>query len=388
MRRVVINHTTIFIITALLVFTIACTTKKEEKPVDSNAKKAHDVVVLTAAQRQTADIAVGKIEKKTLSGTLRVNGKLDVPPQNLVSISAPFGGFLKSTEMLQGKPVKKGEVIATMENPEYIQLQQDYLDSKSQLEFLREEYHRQEELATENVNAKKSLQQAKAAYESKEAAVNGLNAKLKMLNVDFSSLGRGEISSTIKLYSPISGFVTEVNFNIGSFVNPTDVLFKIVDATHVHAELTVFEKDIVKIRKGQKVRFTLAGDTKERMATVYLIGREISPDRTVRIHSHLDEEDANLLPGMYLTALIELENNPVDALPDDAVVEYGGRHYVFIAGKNDEFRQVEVRTGMHELGYTEITLPDTVDRATTNIVVRGAYSLLSKLKNTESETGD
>jgi len=387
MRRVS-KHTIVFFIIVSMVFTLSCTTKKEETPVDNNTKKQRDVVILTEAQRQTADIALGKVEKKTLSGTLRVNGKLDVPPQNLVSVSAPFGGFLKSTEMLQGKPVKKGEVIATVQNPEYIQLQQDYLDSKSQLEFLREEYHRQEELATENVNAKKSLQQAKAAYASKEAAVNGLHAKLKMLNIDFSALGSGDISSTINLYSPISGFVTEVNFNIGSFVNPTDVLFKIVDASHVHAELTVFEKDIVKIRKGQKVRFTLAGDTKERMATVYLIGREISPDRTVRIHSHLDEEDANLLPGMYLTALIELQNNPVDALPEDAVVDFGGRHYIFIANGKNEFRQVEVKTGMHELGYTEVTLPDTIDPAATDIVIRGAYSILAKLKNTEGDAGE
>jgi len=388
MSQVIIKYTNAFFITASIAFIMSCRAKQDEKPVDNSAKKQRDVVMLTEAQRQTSDIAFGKIEKKTLSGTLRVNGKLDVPPQNLVSISAPFGGFLKSTDMLQGKPVKKGEVIATMQNPEYIQLQQDYLDSKSQLEFLREEYHRQEDLATENVNAKKSLQQAKAAYESKEATVNGLHAKLQMLNIDFAALSKGDISSTINLYSPISGFVTEVNFNIGSFVNPTDVLFKIVDATHVHAELTVFEKDIVKIRKGQKVRFTLAGDTKERIATVYLIGREISPDRTVRIHSHLDEEDADLLPGMYLTALIELQNNPVDALPDDAVVDYGGRHYIFVTDGKNEFRQVEVKTGMHELGFTEVTLPDTIDRATTDVVTRGAYSLLSKLKNTEGETAE
>ncbi len=388
MRRVIIKHTNAIFIATSVALMMSCSAKKEERPADNNAKKQRDVVMLTNAQRQTADIALGKVEKKTLSGTLRVNGKLDVPPQNLVSVSAPFGGFLKSTDMLQGKPVKKGEMIATMQNPEYIQLQQDYLDSKSQLEFLRAEYHRQEDLAAENVNAKKSLQQAKAAYESKEATVNGLHAKLKMLNIDFSALDGGDISSTINLYSPISGFVTEVNFNIGSFVNPTDVLFKIVDATHVHAELTVFEKDIVKIRKGQKVRFTLAGDTKERIATVYLIGREISPDRTVRIHSHLDEEDADLLPGMYLTALIELQNNPVDALPDDAVVDYGGRHYIFVANGKDEFRQVEVKTGMRELGYTEVTLPDALDPVATDIVIRGAYSLLSKLKNTEGEASE
>lgn len=374
----------IFLI-GIMLLALSCREKKAEQPATDNDKKVSNAVILTAGQLKTAAITTGKIEKKTLSGTLKVNGKLDVPPQNLVSVAAPFGGFLKSTEMLQGMPVKKGEVIAIMQNPDYIQLQQDYLDNKSQLEFLEAEYHRQEELANENVNAKKSLQQARASYESKVATVSGLRSKLKILNIDFSALEHGEITSTINLYSPISGFVTEVNFNVGSFVNPTDVLFKIVDASHVHAELTVFEKDIIKIRKGQKVRFTLAGDTKERTATVYLIGREILPDRTVRIHSHLDEEDTNLLPGMYLTALIELESNPVDALPDKAIVEYGGRNYIFIATSEHEFKLMEVKIGQRELGYSEVILPESIDRSTANIVIDGAYSLLSKLKNTDGE---
>jgi len=374
----------IFILSIVLTFA-SCSVKKELPSVDDKTKKDANTVVLTNDQYKTAGVITGRIEKKTLSGTLRVNGKLDVPPQNLVSVSAPFGGFLKSTEMLQGKPVRKGEIIAIMQNPEYIQLQQDYLDSKSQLEFLEAEYHRQEELARENINAAKNLQQAKAAYLSKSAVVHGLYSKLKILNIDFASLERGEMTSTINLYSPISGFVTEVNFNIGSFVSPTDVLFKIVDASHVHAELTVFEKDIVKIKKGQKVRFTLAGSDAEKTATVYLIGREILPDRTVRIHSHLDEEDADLLPGMYLSAVIELESNPVDALPEKAVIEYGGRNYVFIATSKNEFKLVEVKTGERELGYTEVAMPDSIDRKTTNIVINGAYSLLSQLKNTDGE---
>jgi membrane fusion protein, heavy metal efflux system len=359
----------------------SCGSKKEE--TESNPILETNVVSVNEAQLKTADIQLGRIEQRNISNTLRVNGKLDVPPQNLVSISAPFGGFLKNTELLQGKSVRKGERIAIIENPEYVQFQQDYLDARSQLEFLEMEYRRQEELAKESINAQKTLQQAKASFFSKQAVVNGLHSKLALLNFDFKKLEQGEIGSVISLYAPINGYVTEVNYNIGSFVNPTDVLFKIVDTRHLHAELTVFERDVIKIKKDQRVRFVLPGDNVERFATVYLIGREIQPDRTVRIHCHLDQEDTNLLPGMYLNAVIELGNNVTDVLPDKALVDFEGKHYVFIAEKANQFRMVEVEIGTSELNYIVVALPEGYDKSTSKIVVNGAYSLLSKMKNSE-----
>lgn len=371
----------LFIITLL-----SCSAKKESAgEMEIDAVKS-DTVVLTANQFKTATIELGRIERRTLSSTLKTSGKLDVPPQNMVSVSAPFGGFLQSTEMLQGKQVRRGERIAVIQNPEYIQLQQDYIDNKSQLEFQKAEFERQEALAKENVNAQKSLQQAKASYHSKLAVVNGLHAKLKLINIDFSALDRGEIVSTINLYSPINGFITDVNFNIGSFLNPTDILFKIVDTGHLHAELTVFEKDVSRIMKGQKVRFVLAGSDVERSATVYLIGREISADRTIRIHCHLDKEETDLLPGMYLNAIIELRDHPVKALPESAVVAFEGKHYIFVEGKTPkEFQRVDVTAGVKESGFVEVTVDDSRVNDSTNVVVRGAYTLLSKIENSEEE---
>ena len=363
---------------------ISCRDKKTEAANDKPEPEA-ETITLTEGQLKTANVILAKVAMRTLSGVLKVSGKLDVPPQNIVSIAAPFGGFLVSTEMLQGKPVKKGQRIAVIQNPEYIQLQQDYIDNKSQLEYLAAEFERQETLAKENINAQKSLQQAKALYFSKVAIVNGLRAKLKLLHIDFAALERGEIVSSISLTSPINGFITEVNFNIGTFLSPTDILFRIVDTSHLHAELTVFEQDAVKIKEGQKVRFMLSGSGEERLATVYLIGREISTDRTVRIHSHLDKEETNLLPGMYLNAVIELESTPVKTLPEDAVVSFEGRQYVFVPGANrSEFKKVEVTTGIKEFGYVQIDFLENLADSST-IVVGGAYSLLSKMKNSDEE---
>ncbi len=365
----------------------ACTTRPSE--TSEAPAKAEDLrtVQVSNDQYKLVGIATGHIGMKALSGAIKVNGLLDVPPQNLVSISAPMAGFVKSTELLQGMKVTKGQVIAVLQNPEYIQLQQDFLDSKSQLEYLDAEYRRQQDLAKDNVNSQKSLQQAKAQYESMMARTAGLKARLLLLGIRAEGLTSETIQNTISVQSPITGYVTRVNVNIGMYVNPIDVMFRIVDTEHVHAELTVFEKDVPQIRIGQKVRLTLANETAERTATVYLVGREISEDRTVRIHCHLDREDPDLIPGTYLKAYVEAGTRSVPSLPDDAVLSFEGGDYIFTdvstAGTH-MYKLVSVTKGTSELGYTEINLPAGVSMETP-VVIKGAYDLLAKLKNNEKE---
>jgi len=371
----------------------ACGTGEATKQSASAEEHHHEeenVVELTPEQYTTSGIQLGRVEQKALSGTIKVNGMLDVPPQNLVSISTPFPGYVKSTEMLQGMKVRKGQKIAVIEHPDFIQYQQDYLDYKSQLDYLKLEYERQQELAAENINAKKTLQKAKSEYESMRARVSGIRTRLEMMHLSIAQLEKGKIQSSISLFSPITGYVTQVNTNIGMFAGPTDILFKIADTEHLHAELTVFEKDVPKLRIGQKVRFTLANETKERMATVYLIGREISADRTVHIHCHLDQEDGQLMPGMYLKALVESGGTTVTAVPSSAIVEFQGDKYLFIeeaahpGEKSKPFRMVKVTTGVSELGFTEIITDPGTDWKSMKIVTTGAYDLLSQMKNTES----
>ncbi|UPT65589.1 MAG: efflux RND transporter periplasmic adaptor subunit [Sphingobacteriales bacterium JAD_PAG50586_3] len=371
------------ILCATLLVISACGNKEEAKEVEGHEEEAN-TVEFTPAQYKTAQIQTGSIEHKQLSKTISVSGVLDVPPQNLVSISVPLGGFLKSTELLEGSKVHKGQVIAVIENMEYIQLQQDYLDNSSQLDYLEAEYKRQVELSKNNVTAVKTMQKAKSDYESTKSKVNGLKTKLLLLHISPANALKGEFTSTVTLTSPISGYVTQINANIGSYINPTDVVVKIVDTEHLHVELTVFEKDVPKLKIGQKVRFTLANETTERTATVYLIGREISSERTVRVHCHLDKEDTELIPGMYLKAFIETGANDAIALPDKAIVGFEGKKYIFIEAAQYHFTMVEVTTGVGELGYTEVTLPKDFDM-NSKVVINGAYSLLSKLKNAEEE---
>ncbi|MBK0401876.1 efflux RND transporter periplasmic adaptor subunit [Adhaeribacter sp. BT258] len=389
----------------LILILVACngqngTNEAEKTAPETQEEAGHteeenaNAVEFTSRQYEVAGIELGKPQMKNLSQVLKVSGLLDVPPQNLVSISAPLGGFLKSTDLLQGQLVKKGSVIAVIENPEFIQLQQDYLENKSRLDYLNLELTRQKELRAANVNAAKTLQQTEAEYKSVRARVNGLKEKLAMIGISTGRIQSGNIARTAPIISPITGYVTEVNVNIGKYVNPTDELFTIADTDHLHAELTVFEKDAAKISKGQRVRFLLPNENQERTATIYLIGKAVTGDRTIRVHAHLDKEDHTLLPGTFINANIELKGNSVKALPREAVVQADGKNYIFLAKgqrkENNEvmhdFEMLEIMTGVSEDGFVEIFLPENISDST-QIVTKGAYSVLAKIKNTEEEGG-
>lgn len=371
--------------TIILLFLASCGSKQTATQKPSVPIVSGDSVAVSAEQLAASGIVVGQIENRALSGGIPVTGMLDVPPQNLVNVTVPLGGFLRSTPLLQGMRVAKGQVIAVIENPDYVQIQQDYLDTKSQVSFLAKEYERQEKLAAENVNAQKTLQKSLADLESMKARNAGLKAKLHMLGIDAGQLVPESIRSTIELRSTMSGFVSRMGTSVGAFVSPTEVMFTIVDTEHVHLELTCFERDISRIRIGQKIRFMLAYETEERTATVFLIGKEITAERTIRVHGHLDKEDTKLIPGMYVKAIIQSGAEMVPSLPDEAVLNFEDKQVIFAQVADGIFKMVPVTTGIREKGFVQISTPEGFDKTQSPIAIRNAYKLLSKLKSSEAE---
>lgn len=363
--------------------------EKEAAEAEVHAEEETNRVELTETQYKTAGVETGGFFVRKLSGTVAANGVIDIPPQNLVSISAPLGGFVRKSELLQGMKVQKGEVIAVIENPDFIPIQQDYLETRSKLEYAELEYQRQSDLSKENVNAQKALQQSASELKMLRARLAGLKERVRTAGVDLAGLEKGNITSTASLRSPISGSVTVVNVNLGKYVNPTDVMFEIVDTDHLHVELSVFEQDIPKVKLGQLVRFRVSNNpAQEDLAKVYLINQKINDDRTVRVHCHLENEDHSLLPQNFVKAVIETGANPVNALPDEAIVDFDGKTYVFIKAPKGErsFEMLEVTKGISENGFTEVKLP-AGSRESPQFVLKGAYALLSKLKNAEEEEG-
>jgi cobalt-zinc-cadmium efflux system membrane fusion protein len=365
------------------------TSAEAGKAGEKAPEKQATVATLSPAEQQTAGIRLGTVENRVLSGVLKVNGTLDAPPQNAVAVSSLLGGIVERTTLQQGARVRTGQVLATIRNPEYVQLQQDYLETSSRLEYARANYARQEELYKQEVAPQKNFQQARADYRALQAQVAAQAARLRLAGLPVG----GAMATTAPVKAPRGGYLKTVNATAGQSVTPTDVLFEIVDPTHLDVVLTIFEKDVPKVRTGQTVRYNLANDSvgSSHKATVYLIGRTVSEDRTVRVYAHLSHEDASRLPGTYVRAVVETNSATVPAVPDQAVVQFGGKPYIFIvddkpAAKGETgYRMVPVVTGVSENGYTQVTLPDEVIGSKAPVVLEGAYSLLAKLKNAEEE---
>jgi membrane fusion protein, heavy metal efflux system len=341
-------------------------------------------VTLTVEQFKNAGIVTGKMEQRLISSVLKVNGKVDVPPQNMVSVSVPLGGYLKTTHLLPGMHVNKGDVIAVMEDQQYIQLQQDYLTVKAKIGFLENEYLRQKELNQSQASSDKVYQQAEAEYRSQQVLLTSLAAKLKLAGINTNKISETNISGRVNIHSPINGFVSKVNVNIGKYVSPVEVMFELINPQDIHLALTMFEKNLDQLFIGQKViAYTNNNRDKKYHCEILLIGKDLSAEGNTEVHCHFAEYDKILVPGTYMNAEIEIKNNKAYTLPADAVVRFEGKQYVYKTVGSNQFEMTEVNVGESENGFTEIILPAKSDMSAADFVIKGAYSLLMVMKNKE-----
>ncbi|MEO6894487.1 MAG: efflux RND transporter periplasmic adaptor subunit [Ginsengibacter sp.] len=372
----------LFIIFSVLFLITSCKNNKPAEEIKST--ETGNTITLTDAQMSNAHIETGSIQQKEIASLLKVNGRIDVPPQNMVSVSVPLGGYLKSTQLLPGMHINKNEVIAVVEDNQYIQLQQDYLTAKAELSLNESEYNRQKDLNASKASSDKVFQQSQSAYETQKILIKSLEEKLKLVRINPNNLSINSISKSINVYSPIDGFVTKVNVNIGKYVTPGDVLFELVNPSDIHLNLKVFEKDLDKIFIGQPlVSYTNNNPEKKYPGDIILISKDVSPDGIIEVHCHFDNYDKNLFPGMYMNAEIELKNKMHNVLPDEAFVRFEGKEYFFENTGKNKFEMEEVEIGKSENGFTEIISDKDLSGKT--VVTKGAYTLLMSLKNTEEE---
>ncbi len=359
---------------------------KEDATVTDEHKETAVTVVLSDAQQKAIGIQLGEIQNRNLKNSLKVNGRLTLPPQNQANVSLPVGGIIKTITVTEGAFVRKGEILATVENSEFIQLQQDFLQSKSQLDFLNAEYERQKELQKENINAAKTFQLAEANYKSQLTVYKSLIQKLKLYNCNAESLTPESISNTFTVTAPIEGNIHTISINIGTFAEPNRQLFDIVDNRYLHIDLTIFEKDISKLHEGQQLTFTDANDPSHlHNATIFSINKAFeNGQQAVIAHAKIEKVSETLLPGMYIEARIDIDNSTVPSLPDGAIVSNGNDHYIFVQHNENTFRRVQVRTGTADRNFTEV-IPLEELMPNQKIVLEGAYYLLSELTKGEGE---
>ena len=369
-----------FIISVLTI--LSCGSKKEEVKAETPVDKTS--ITLSEAQVKNAGITYGRMQEREISSVLKVNGRIDVPPQNMVSISVPLGGYLKTTKLLPGMHVQKGEVIAVVEDQQYIQLQQDYLTAKAKISYLENEYLRQQDLNQSKAASDKVFQQAEADYNSQRVLITSLSEKLKLTGINVARLNESTISRSINIYSPINGYVSAVNVNIGKYVSPTEVLFELINPTDIHLALKIFEKDLDKIFIGQKLlAFTNNRPDKKYHCEVLLIGKDLTKDRNTDVHCHFEEYDKTLVPGTFMNAEIEIKNKKAMVLPEESMVRFENKYYVFIRKSGSSFEMKEIEPGNTDNGFVEILSAGNLSG--NEFVTKGAYSVLMSLKNTSEE---
>jgi membrane fusion protein, heavy metal efflux system len=348
-----------------------------------------DIVEMRYDQIKIAKIETDSLKVRYLSETLKVNGKVIVPPQNYATVSAPYGGFISSTNFLPGDRVTRGQILAVMENQEFVNLQQDYIESGNRLEYAEGEFKRHTELYKDDVYSEKNLQQVTADYNSLKAHVSALKQKLAMIGIDPARVKEENITRAATIVSPISGYIKTVNVNIGKSVSPTDVLFEIINTDKLFLELSLFEKDASAVQKGQKIRFFINNETEQHDAIIYQTAISVDADKSYKVYAGVESGCRNVLPGMYVNSVIEISGKKVPAVPSEAIVTFDDKDYIFVrAGDKEEkgiafteYRMVEIGRGMTEGGYTEVILPPGFETGRPQIVVKGAYNLLSAKKN-------
>jgi membrane fusion protein, heavy metal efflux system len=378
------------ILLGIIIYSGSCTSGNKTPVEAANVEiLPEDIVELRADQIELANVALGIVEMHSVGNILKVNGIVSVAPQNLATVCMPLGGFIKNTTLLVGNNVNKGQTLAVIENQDFVDIQQNYLEAKNKLLFAEAEFNRHTELFKDDVYSEQNLQQVTMEYKNLKAMVKSLEQKLLLIGIIPNQLMEDNISSSVNLVSPIKGFLKAVNVNVGKYVSPTDVLFEIINSDKLFLDLSLFEKDADKVISGQKLKFFINNETEEHEAVITQTGKSVSDDRTFRAYASVTSSCKNLLPGMYVNALIEETDTKVTTLPSDAIVSFADKDYIFVFEKEKEekgkqfteYRMIEVRKGPSESGYTEIKLPEGFNSVTARIVIKGAYNLLSAKKN-------
>ena len=379
----------------LSIIMTSCSNSDKKKAVNTNFEELKDdhneseEAILTQKQFEALKMQIDTIALRNMSSYVEANGSLEVPPQNEAAITSVVGANVVSINVIEGDKVNKGQVVAYLSHPNIIKMQTDYLNAYSNSNYLMKNYERQQKLYNAGVGSGANFQKAEAEYEASKANVNGSEAQLRLLNINAASVRNGKIAQSISLRSPIEGFVQKVEVKTGQYVEPQTELFEIVNTHHVHADLMVFEKDVYKVKKGQKVIFKVQSIPDEELtAEIYSVSKTFEDNpKAVHVHAEIENKKGNLIPGMYIKGKIQFENSKTKALPESAIIKEGDRFYVFSAERENEdwsFKPIEVLLGTKDGNWVSVQFPDELEK-NTRFAYNNAYYLIAEMKKGEAE---
>ncbi len=391
----------IIIIILLSFFLSSCkktekTEEKKEQTEGHSENESSELASLTEDQMNAIGVSLGQIEMKELTATIKANGALSVPNNNKANATSLYGGVIKTLNVQVGDYVRKDQVIATIANPEFIQLQEEYLTTGSRITFAEQEYRRQRELFDNDAGAKKNLQNAEAELKTLRTKKASLQRQIQMMGISPGSVSNSNLRSGLVVTAPISGTISNILLQIGSYIDVSSPVAEIVDNSSLHLDLQVFEKDLPSIKVGQKIHFTLTNNPVEEYdAEVYSIGTAFeNQSKTIPIHCKVKGNKTGLIDGMNTTAVVSLNNQLMPAVPNTAITSSDGKDYIFLVTeqhhnekspdkhneKTTNFERVEVVKGTSEMGYTAITPVKSIPQGA-RIATRGAFFINAKLTN-------
>ncbi|MCM4173978.1 efflux RND transporter periplasmic adaptor subunit [Arenibacter sp. TNZ] len=359
----------------------------EENTEHSEENHEEGVVELTKEQAETIGLEMNTLEKKSLGNTIKVTGQLELFPQDRANISPFVGGNVRSIKVIEGDKVNKGQILAYLEHPDIITMQQEYQEKNDELVFLKQDFERKQTLYDKGVSSGKEFQMAQSKFRSTTSSVNGLRSKLRLLGINTDQVLQGQIYSAVPITTPISGYVDEVMISLGDYVAPQTKMFTVSDNSEIHVDFKVYEKDIRKVKVGQEIYFTVAAKPDELLkARIHAIGKTFETDpKALHVHADVHNEDKELLPGMYVEGRIVQDQKMAFAVPEDAIIKEGEQSFIFILDADGEkgenkmkFKMIPVNVGIIDLGYVEINLPTEIVQDV-KVVTKGAYTLSSEM---------
>ncbi len=381
MQLLTINKPLILLLFASFGISCSSTTEESNEEVESIAE---NTVIITKAQFDASNMELGSIKEIDFPTYIRSNGTIDVPPEGKATVSTYYAGYVKNISLLPGDKVKKGQVVLTLENPAYLEIQQEYLEAKSRLAYLKSDYERQKKLNSEKISSQKSFMKSEADYKVTQITYETLGKKLMMMNINPQKVSSSNLTSTITLYAPISGYITKVDARKGMLLTPATEAFEIMNTEHVHLELKVFEKDIQAVKEGQPIKFKVPSENSDYYdAEVHLVGKKVDgQSRVVEIHGHLHDEDGHsFLPGMYIEAQIAIVSKKAMVLPEEAVINVGKLFYVLVLtnkeGGNYKFEKRQVEIGKTANNLIEVLNTSNLSN-TDQVLVKGAFNLVTE----------
>lgn len=358
---------------------------------DDDHEEGEDIH-LTVDQAKTIGLAFGELSKMKVNNYVKATGTLGLPPNAYASVTAKLSGIIvDSKKFVEGNAIKKGAIIAYIENPSLISQQQKYLELNAALQQKKLELNRQQQLMSADAGVSRSLEKAQSEVAILEAQQMGLRKQLGYLGIDVNQLTVENIRQRIPVFSPMSGYITNINLHNGLFAEANKPLMEIISDDHLHLELDVFEKDIAKVKIGQSISYVIpALGHKKYEGEVSIIGREFNMDsKTVRVHGHLHGERPVFFKDLFLNAQIWLDDQSETALPEAAVIRDGESLVVYASHPEPkdgeyEFEKIRVVVGATNDGFTSVKLLDELEDGL-KIVTKGAYYVYAQSQAGELE---